>query len=285
VLREHPGAAFVGFGMESDPVPAESVIHLFRADRPGQNRGVPEITPALPLFAQLRRFTLAVLGAAETAADFAGVLYTDAPPNGEATDIEPMDTIELESRALLTMPGGWKMGQVKAEQPATTYGEFKKEILNEIARCLNMPFNVAAGNSSGYNYASGRLDHQTYFKSIRVDQAHIASVVLDRVFEAWMNEAVLVEGLLPQELRTVSARFPHQWFWDGVEHVDPFKEARAQETRLKNRTTTLAHEYARQGKDWETELRQLAREKKLMNELGLTEAEAQPVKEPTGAAA
>jgi len=199
--------------------------------------------------------------------------------------IRDRDTIELESRALLTMPGGWKMGQVKAEQPATTYGEFKKEILNEIARCLNMPFNVAAGNSSGYNYASGRLDHQTYFKSIRVDQAHIASVVLDRVFEAWMNEAVLVEGLLPQELRTVSARFPHQWFWDGVEHVDPFKEARAQETRLKNRTTTLAHEYARQGKDWETELRQLAREKKLMNELGLTEAEAQPVKEPTGAAA
>jgi hypothetical protein len=31
------------------------------------------------------------------------------------------------------------------------------------------PFNVAAGNSSGYNYASGRLDHQTYFKAIRVD--------------------------------------------------------------------------------------------------------------------
>ncbi len=36
-----------------------------------------------------------------------------------------------------------------AEQPATTYAEFKREILNEIARCLNMPFNVAAGNSSG----------------------------------------------------------------------------------------------------------------------------------------
>jgi len=74
----------------------------------------------LPLFAQLRRFTLAVLGAAETAADFAGVLYTDAPANGEADAIEPMDTIELEARALLTMPGGWKMGQVRAEQPGTT---------------------------------------------------------------------------------------------------------------------------------------------------------------------
>ena len=111
---------------------------------------VPDITPALPLFAQLRRFTLAVLAAAETAAEFAGILYTDAPANGEADSAEPFEPIELEKRMLLTMPGGWKMAQMKSEQPSTTYAEFKKEILNEIARCLNMPFNVAAGNSRGY---------------------------------------------------------------------------------------------------------------------------------------
>ena len=42
-----------------------------------------------------------------------------------------------------------------------------------------------------------------------------------------------------------------QWFWNGHEHVDPAKEANAQATRLKNHTTTLAVEYARQGRDWE----------------------------------
>ena len=252
------------------------MIHAFRQDRPGQHRGVPEITPALPLFAQLRRFTLAVLAAAEAAADFAGILYTDAPANGEAESLEPMDQIELERNMLLTMPGGWKMSQIEPMQPATTYAEFKKEILNEIARCLNMPFNIAAGNSSGYNYASGRLDHQTYFKSIRVDQAQIGAVVLDRILEAWIREAILVSDLLPLGVRTMN-ELPHQWFWDGTEHVDPAKEARAQETRLKNHTTTLAHEYARQGKDWESELRQLAREKALMKELGLNGAEVTPV--------
>ena len=56
--------------------------------------------PALPLFAQLRRFTLAVIAAAETAADFAGILYTDAPASGEAEAAEPFETIELEKRAL-----------------------------------------------------------------------------------------------------------------------------------------------------------------------------------------
>ncbi len=270
VLKSHPGEMAVAADTY-DRVPASSMIHLFRTDRPGQRRGVPEITPALPLFAQLRRYTLAVLGAAETAADFAGVLYTDAPASGEADAIEPMDTIELEARALLTMPGGWKMGQVKAEQPATTYGEFKREILNEIARCLNMPFNVAAGNSSGYNYASGRLDHQTYFKSIRVDQAHIEAVVLDRILRAWLHEAVLVSDLLPLWMR--SAPLPdHQWFWNGHEHVDPAKEANAQATRLTNHTTTLANEYARQGRDWEAELKQRAKEQRLMERLGLSDS-------------
>lgn len=281
ILKGHPGDARTGFlGLEYDRVPAEAVIHYFRSERPGQSRGVPDITPALPLFAQLRRFTLAVLGAAETAADFAGILYTDAPANGEAESVEPMDTIELEARSLLTMPGGWKMAQMQAEQPATTYAEFKREILNEIARCLNMPFNVAACNSSGYNYASGRLDHQTYFKSIRVDQEHLACVVLDRLLHAWLREAVLVTDLLPLRVRTLIATGqspPRQWFWDGNEHVDPAKEATAQATRLSSNTTTLAAEFAKQGRDWESELRQRAKEVALMKELGLVAEQAQPL--------
>ncbi len=270
VLKRHPGDAAALPALEFDRVPAPSVIHHFRADRPGQARGIPEITSALPLFAQLRRYTLAVIAAAEAAADMALVIYTDAPPNGEADSLEAMDVIELEKRMATVMPGGWKLGQTHAEQPATTYAEFKREILNEIARCLNVPFNIAAGNSSGYNYASGRLDHQTYYKSIRVEQLHVEAVVLDRILAAWIDEAVRIEGFLPQPLRMTTSRIAHQWFWDGHEHVDPAKEANAQETRLRNHTTTLAEEYGRRGRDWEVELRQRAKEAALMKELGLS---------------
>ena len=272
VLKTHPGSDSISLRESFAMVPAGSMTHVFRADRPGQHRGIPEITPALPLFAQLRRFTLAVLAAAEAAADFAGILYTDAPANGEADQVEPLDQIELHRNMLLTMPGGWKMSQVEPMQPATTYAEFKKEILNEIARCLNMPFNIAAGNSSGYNYASGRLDHQTYFKSIRVDQAFMANRVLDRILRLWLWEfAVAVGGA-----GLIGPLPAHTWFWDGFEHVDPAKEANAQETRLRNNTTTLAHEFGRQGKDWEVELRQRAKEVALVRELGLDPTQMLP---------
>jgi capsid protein len=165
------------------------------------------------------------------------------------------------------------MSQLQADQPTTGHKEFVEVILNEIARCLNMPFNVAAGNSSGYNYASGRLDHQTYFKAIRVKQVHLEAVVLDRILAAWFDEAALIPGLLPAGLGPI-ADWPHQWFWDGQEHVDPAKEASAQATRLAKLTTTLTDEYARRGLDWVEQLKQRAKE------LGLSTAAESP---PDGA--
>ena len=138
-----------------------------------------------------------------------------------------------------------------------------------------MPYGIAAANSSGYNYASGRLDHQTYFKAIRVEQSHLECVVLDRILAAWLDEAALLPGFLPTGLGPI-ADWPHQWFWDGHEHVDPAKEANAQATRLANHTTTLADEYAKRGQDWEVQLRQRAKELSLMTELGINVAEAQP---------
>jgi len=274
VMRHHPGGITFSYSDDFIDVPFRSMLHNFRQDRPGLHRGVPELTPALPLFAQLRRYTLATLSAAEAAANFSGILYTDAPAEGEADDVRPMDSFALERNTLLAMPGGWKMSQLDPKQPAATYSEYVDKLIDEIVRCILMPSNIAKGNSSGYNYASGRLDHQTYYKAIRVDQSFIAAAILDKILMAWLREYSLINSLFAMQSRYPI--LPHTWFWDGMLHVDPQKEARAQEIRLKNHTTNLAQEYALQGKDWETELVQRAREKRLMKELGLTEEEVVP---------
>jgi len=278
VVKGVPDAT-VSLPGQSERIPADAMIHWYRVDRPDQHRGVPEITPALPLFAQLRRYTLAVLAAAETAADFAAVLYTDAPANGEAASIEPMDVVELERRMATTLPDGWRLDQIRAEQPSTGYSEFKRELLAEIGRCLSVPVNVMTGDSSRHNYASGRLDVQAYRKSLRIEQAQLGGVVMDRLFAAWIAEASLLrEFAFLRAFETL----PRQWFFDGMDHVDPMKEARAQATRLASNTTTLAYEYARQGRDWEAELRQRAKETTLMRELGLLESEPPTQEQPEG---
>jgi len=262
-LKTHPGGNSYMYEA-AEWIPASAVIHEFRADRPGQHRGIPEITPALPLFAQLRRYTAAVLDAAEMAANISGVIYTDSPPNGEADAVDPLDEVEFERNTFTTMPGGWKIGQVKSEQPTSTYVDFKHEILNEIARCLNMPYNIAACNSSGYNYASGRLDHQTYYKSIRVDQSHIAQNTLDRIFRAWVFEYALASG----NTQLLSQSINHAWFWDGMRHVDPLKEANAQRVRLETGMTTYSREYADNGEDWQTAFKQRKAEQDYARQIG-----------------
>lgn len=282
VLSEHPGASTFGSLLgTATTVPAAYMCHLYRVDRPGQHRGIPEITPALPLFAELRRYTLAVLAAAETAADLAGVLETDAaPPGDDESDADIVgDSIEPERGRMVALPKGYKLSQLKAEQPTTAYEAFKRELVTEIARCLDMPYNIAACDSSKYNYASGRLDHQTYYRSIDVDRARIESQVLDRVFASWCSEARLagVDGVAPgwwsQWAETAPA---HVWMWPGIEHVDPAKEATAAETKLRSLQTTYAKVYADQGEDWVEAFGQVAREKALMEELGLSPGDVSP---------
>ena len=287
VSSEHPGDGSIWHGTFS-AIPSEFMLHWYRSDRPGQSRGLPEIMPALPLFAQLRRYTLAVLAAAETAADFAAVMYTDSPAQGdEAEAPTPYDLVPLEKRMLTVMPDGWKIGQIRAEQPTTSYSEFKREILGEIGRCMQVPVNILLGDSSKHNYASGRLDHQSFFKSIKVEQASCEQVLLFPIFNVWYREAVRIGLFTPPKnafplYRTIAQRKrvattsgssnrdpTARWFWDGMEHVDPLKEAKASAARIDARTSNLAIECAKQGLDWEDVLNQAAKEKERMRVLKL----------------
>ena len=253
---------------------ANAVIHRYRQDRPGQSRGYTEFAPCLPLFAKMRSFILSVVNAAQSAANFSWIMETDGLP-GESTADAAWEEVELEGGMGMALPKGMKAKQMKAEQPVATFPEFKAELINEVARCLNIPYNIAAGNSSSYNYASGRLDHQTYFKSINVERAQDEIIILDPVFDSWWQEARLLPRYR-QLLLAAPDNLPHKWFYDGREHVDPAKEANAQEKRLKNMTTSLATEYAKQGQDWEQEIQQIARERELLKSLDITVEEAAP---------
>lgn len=258
VLNHHPGGSYGDGSGEWTEV--GKILHVFRADRPGQRRGVTEIATALPLFAMLRRFTLATLAAAETAADFAAVMRTTTGSTSEAETLgedQWFDAIPIEYRMMLTLPNGWDITQLKAEHPTTTYEMFKNAIINEIARCLNMPFNVAAANSQDYNYASGRLDHQVYFKSIAVERHQWTCSILRKIFMAWLKEAMWVENALPEGLPPF-AEWQWEWYWDAHEHVDPSKNANAVQTNMKTGNTNRKIELAKQGFDVDTHDEQAA---------------------------
>lgn len=268
LLRHHPGATLVGWNMDGQWYDAEDVIHWFHAVRPGQHRGVGEVVPALEQFAHLRRYTLAVITAAETAADFAAILKTTLPPEGVAAALEAWETMPISRGMATSIPDGWDAVQMKAEHPTSTFGEFEKRMLTAIARSMNLPYIVAAMDSSAASYSSMRGDYLVYRKAVGCERADLERVVLDPLLERWLDEAALVSGLLPDGLPPV-AEWTWSWTWDGFEHVDPAKEQTALEGALRTHTTTLAREYAKRNLDWRRELRQRADEIAEMDRLGL----------------
>lgn len=270
-LVNHPGNVII-VGMEPlkfYTVPADSVVHWYSRDRFGQHRAIPEITPALPLYSQVRRYTLAALTAAEFAAMLAGVMKTKS--GAEAPDqpvaVEDWSLFEMVRGALLTLPEGWEATQFKSENPPTGYGEFKRELLNESGRSLGQPLNVVTGNSSGYNYSSARLDHLPYQRGLRIERNDLRLLVLDPVFRAWAFEAALV-GEIPAGLPPLE-EWAWAWNWDGFDSIDQNKDATADDTRIKNGTSTYAEILAEYGQDWQLVFQQLAREKSYAESLGL----------------
>jgi lambda family phage portal protein len=278
LLDEHPGDyRFATVSGKGRWVKAEYIIHYFTPERPGQVRGIPEISSSLTLFGQLRKYTAAVVEAASRAAEISAIMQTTQVPDGVAADLaDPITIIEAQRNAIVSLPEGWTLAQLKAEQPTTTYEMFKNQIINEMARCINMPANVARGDSSGYNYASGRLDHQSYDKSLEVERAEIQSEILDRVYYAWLVEYAMRKSLSEKDKRLALV---HEWHFSGRGHVDPNKEATADDVRFKNGSLTKSAYYAKQGKDWKREEQQWIRER-IIAEQEWNEARKQAGLEP-----
>lgn len=272
ILRIHPGywsyaTGYVGMPWEYDVWDAKFVIHWFRQDRPGQHRGLPEILPALPLYATLRRYTQATLDAAETAADFAVMLKTEAgaqfvDADGNTIDnpeaLSPFSTTQLQRRMLMTLPAGYDAVQMQPQHPQQQYPGFKREIAGEIGRCESVPSNVVLADSSNSSFASGQLDHKIYFRTREIEREEANRLILDNLLTDWIAEGVRIRDgkgdrgspYLPAILRELGTGVAHTWYWDSNEMGDPLKLAAAKASDLRNGLTSIPAEYEAKGRNW-----------------------------------
>lgn len=270
VLDAHPGAlnTFANVTGKGTWVPARYVTHWFNRRRPGQTRGIGEVVPVLELFAALRRFTNATVSAAEVAAALSLILETNLPAEQVAAEQSLWDTFPIARGMAMSAPEGWKATQLKAEHPTSTFGEFERRILTQIGSALDMPYIVAVMDSSIANYSSMRGDRLIYQRRILVDRAAVERAIVDRIFRAWMDEAAMVDGIIPDDL-PFRDEWEWSWGWDGWDYVDPVKEATAEQIALSGNATTLQEVCSRRNKSWRRVLRQKSVETKFAAALGI----------------
>ncbi len=255
VLPSHPGSAVGMFFSASQRVLSQFMLHWFTQRRPGQHRGVPELVSTLNCGASSRRFREAVIAAAEAAASLGAIMLKTGFLPSEVDQVAPLSTMDYDKGIMTALPQGWDAFQVKPENPSQTYESFMRLLINETARPKSMPYNVAACDSAQYNYASGRLDHQTYFSAIDVEREECNELVLDKLFDNWWSEAVLEYNWdIPEGARVPS----HVWDWPKHPVADVKSESLSGDTDLKNGSLTLYRRYSDRGLDAEDEFQKEA---------------------------
>lgn len=251
LLNQHPGGSvltrIIADTNGGQWIPSRYMIHWFRQER-GWLRGIPELTSSLPLCALLRRYTLAVVRAAEVAANFSAVLETELPPalaakawtdgSGNLLDDDPFDTFPLEMGLITALPWHTKLKQLQSEQPTTGYDDFVAALLREIIRPILVPYNRAAGTSEKSNMASSVVDDEFYKSGQQAERRDAEECILNPALSLWWEESTLLDSYLDDpvsdepSLSRISSDFSvsvpdHVWRWDpiGVEHTDPEKVA------------------------------------------------------------
>jgi capsid protein len=252
LAKQHPGASrAIGLDLTPERIDAASVLHWFKLRRPGQHRAVPEMASTLNVGAAGRRFREAVLGAAETAAEFTVLLHTTFTPDSEEIEYaDEFSSREINKRMITALPLGFDATQLEAKHPNSTYDSFCDQLLNEQGRPLHMPLNKFKCNSAAYNYASGRLDHQTYYAALDTERDDCVDLVLDPFFEAWFASAVRRFGWLGGDPDIIGdgAR-AHLWDWPKHRIADRESEANATAKELTSGAKFITQVAAENGYD------------------------------------
>lgn len=165
LYKAHPGATGRFYGTYNSGfsrVPAYEVIHLFRTDRPGQERGVSWLAPVMIRLREFDIYEDAHLNRQKLANLFAGFIYTDDP--GETED-EFSDVSELTPGSLYTQRPNRRI-EFSNPPSAGDYGPYTVEVQRAIAAGLNITFESLTGNLSEVNFSSARMGWQDFGRSV-----------------------------------------------------------------------------------------------------------------------
>ena len=237
LYKIHPGE-LMNFGSVFNipmRVPASEIVHVFRAKRPGQNRGEPWLTQALVKLHDLDKYDDAELMRKQTAALMAGFILKPAPEfsttgeNVDGADHEGGVTVNWSPGTMqVLLPGE----DVKFSEPADVgphYMDFMRTQLRAVACAMGVTYEQLTNDLSGVNYSSIRAGLIEFRRRIEQHQRNIIVHQMCRpIFARWMDTAVMA-GML--RIRDYYDNRPiyqdAKWVAQGWAWVDPQKEISA----------------------------------------------------------
>ena len=295
LFKDHPGETFLFSNtFERIRVPASEILHVFKPLRPGQMRGRPWLSSIIVKLYEIDQYSDAEIVRKKSAAMFGG--FITEPPNeagdmsalGRATDddVNENTVIALEPGTFPTLPPGY---DVRFSTPADVGGNYLvwiKQQLREVAAGMGVTYEQLTGDMEGVNYSSIRAGLLEFRRRCEALQWHIIIFqACQPIAKRWIDVAVGSGALrIPGYSKNRRNYIRIDWRPQGWKWVDPLKDGMAAQLAQRNGWTSQAAIIAEQGNDAEMVDKQVAKDNKRHDEMGLVYDSDPRKTQKTGAA-
>ena len=265
LFKEHPGEVGLSAaltGTETIRVPADEVLHIFRADRPGQQRGVSWISPSLIRARDLDLYEDAQLVRQQVAACFS-VFIRDLDgadiggplsSGGEISEKVAPGIIEI-------LPPG-KDISFASPPPVENYNEHTSSILRSIAAGIGISYECLTGDFSQVNFSSSRMSFLEMNRNVEAWRANIlVPQLLNPIFDYFVNGLELL-GHNTARVRPVFTP-PRR------EMVDPSKEVSALKEAIRSGLMSQSEAVRNAGYNPQTLFQEIADDNEKLDELNI----------------
>lgn len=254
-----------------------NILHVFRRDRAGLSRGVPVITPAMPLFEHLHHYLDSEVIAARANANIAAIvrrpldkadpaisaLVGDLGPNSDGTaEVQYLEHIEPGTFQYLNE--GEELQAFTPNRPGSAFDPFVMRILRAICGAIGLPYELVVKDFGAMNYSSARVSLLEARRGFETEQQLLIDTWCRPCWETRVREAV-VNGELPTFPQMADPAIGMQpflearWIRGAWGWVDPTKEIDAARLAVESNLSTPQAEAARAGLDVEEILEARAR--------------------------
>jgi lambda family phage portal protein len=263
-----------------------NILHLAEFERAEQRRGVPYLAPVIESLKQITRYTEAELMAAVISAFFTVFIKSEGPsseiplgsmiPEQQQVAADDPTTYELGPGAVNVLQPGEDVQIANPSRPNAGFEGFVGALSRYIGAALEIPQELLQ-KSFQSSYSASRAALLEAWKMFRTRRQWMAKEFCQPVYEEWLSEAV-ASGRIRAPGFFADPAIRQAWCgaeWNGPApgQVDPLKEVLAAGKRVEFGLSTRERETIELvGGDFDRNIKQLAREKQLMDEAGLSPA-------------
>lgn len=251
-------------------IPAGEIIHMFKSQRPNQNRGVPPMATSILDLQMLDGYIEAELTSARVASSKMG-FYQSADGGeykGDGVEDKHTPLQQVEPGIFELLPPGMTFQSFDPQHPTSQFKDFIKQVLRAVASGTNVSYASLSNDLESVNYSSirqGALEERHHFKK---EQRFVIEHFLQPVYERWLLMA-MTKGKLSLPVAKFEKFSRAKWMPRGFGYIDPLKEVQSYILAINNGFMTLQDVAAIHGRDVKSLFEAIQKEKQMAEKFGI----------------